>query len=267
MNLDELKKNAKRFTGFADVYDSSRPAMPSYPAELVIRYLNRMPECVIDIGCGTGLSMMIWQGRCNALIGVEPSSDMLRAAEKRKPVGSKVIQAYAHATGLPDHCADVVISSQSFHWMEPVATLAEINRILLADGIFATVDCDWPPVFNVQAEKCYAELFELVSRLEQEMPDLKDKSLRWPKDQHLNNIRNSGYFNYCREVIFSNRENANAERIIKLALSQGGLQNILNTRPELVEEKWEWYCDNVRKLLGNGEFSIDFNYRMRLGVK
>lgn len=267
MNLDELKKNAERFTGFAEIYDSSRPAMPGYPAELIIRYLGKKPECVVDIGCGTGLSMAIWNGRCNTLIGIEPSRDMQRAAEKRKPAGSKIIRAYGHATGLPDHSADVVISSQSFHWMEPAATLAEINRILRPGGIFATVDCDWPPVFHVQAEKYYLELFQLVHRLEQEIPDLKDKSLRWPKSGHLDNIRQSGYFSYCREITFANRENADAERIIKLALSQGGLQSVLTTHPELIKENWDRYCRQIRHLFGNETFFIDFCYRMRMGVK
>ena len=39
-------------------------------------------------------------------------------------------QGYAHATGLPDAFADVVVCSQSFHWMEPESTLQEIGRIL-----------------------------------------------------------------------------------------------------------------------------------------
>ena len=267
MNLNELKKNADRFTGFADVYDAARPAMPSYPVERITCYLGGVPECVVDIGCGTGLSMRVWSGHCHTLIGIDPSSDMLREAEKKKTDGSIIIQAYAHATGLPDHSADAVICSQAFHWMEPVATLAEINRVLRPGGIFATVDCDWPPVFNVRAEQSYVDLFQEVSRLEQELPDLQEKSRRWPKNRHLDHIRQSGYFSYCREITFANRENADAERIIKLAFSQGGLQNVRTHHPELIEEKWEQYCRQIRCLLGRDSFPIDFCYRMRLGVK
>jgi len=267
MDLKELKKNADRFTGFADVYDSARPAMPLYPAEVIIRYLGRNPECAVDLGCGTGLSLAIWPGRCDALIGVEPSMEMLQIARKRNLPGCRLVQAYAHDTMLPDHCADAVISSQSFHWMEPAATLAEINRILRPGGIFATVDCDWPPVFDVRAEKSYQGLFALVHELEQSIPDLNDNMRRWPKEQHLKNIRQSGYFGYCREVTFANCESADAGRIIRLAQSQGGLQNILKNRPELIAPQWEQYCRQIRDLFADNVFAIDFCYRMRLGVK
>ena len=40
----------------------------------------------------------------------------------------------AEATGLPDACADLVLSAQSFHWFEPSAALAEFRRILKPGG-------------------------------------------------------------------------------------------------------------------------------------
>lgn len=267
MQLEELKKNADRFTGFADVYESARPAMPSYPVEIITRYLGRTPECVVDIGCGTGLSTAVWKGRCGTVIGVEPGADMIGEARKRENDQCRFVQAFAHDTGLPDASVDAVVSSQSFHWMEPVATLAEINRILKDGGIFATVDCDWPPAWNARGELLYKDFIGEVGKLEAQIPELTSRFRRWSKNGHLDNIRNSGHFFYCRELTFANREMADAERLIRLALSQGGLQNALNNRPELIVDKLEQFKRNMRDLLGPGTFPIDFSYRMRIGVK
>ncbi|HBR30515.1 MAG TPA: class I SAM-dependent methyltransferase, partial [Clostridiales bacterium] len=75
------------------------------------------------------------------------------------------VKAFANDTTLEDNIADVVVCSQSFHWMEPAETLAEINRILKKGGIFAAIDCDWPPVCNRQAEEAYNQLSEKVTEL------------------------------------------------------------------------------------------------------
>ena len=78
----ELSKNAERFHGFADLYESARPKMPLFPVEVLCRYLGREPETVVDLRCGTGLSAAIWKGRCRRVIGIEPSGDMLAVARK-----------------------------------------------------------------------------------------------------------------------------------------------------------------------------------------
>ena len=136
----ELQKNADRFTGFADVYDEARPSMPQYPLQVLQRYLGRRPTMVVDLGCGTGLSTAVWVGRCDTVVGVDPSTDMLAVASSRQLPGATFVRAFAHQTGLPDGCADVAVCSQSFHWMEPKSTLREVGRILQPGGVFATVD-------------------------------------------------------------------------------------------------------------------------------
>ena len=72
--------------------------------------------------------------------------------------------------------------------MEPESTLAEVNRILKPGGVFATVDCDWPPVCHWQAEKAYTELFRKVLEIEETNPDVKNSFVRWNKEGHLSLI-------------------------------------------------------------------------------
>jgi ubiquinone/menaquinone biosynthesis C-methylase UbiE len=269
MELSELQKNADRFTGYADLYEKARPRCPGAVPEILTAYLGRRPDTVVDLGCGTGLSTLAWSGAARRAVGVEPSADMRKTAEK-KARGVPNVEfraAFAHATGLDARSADLVTCSQSFHWMEPVGTLAEVDRILKPGGIFATYDCDWPPVCSWKAEMAYEKLFGLVKRLERDLPDVRDSFVRWEKSGHLKRITDSGYFCYTREIVFSSTEDCTADRFLLLAESQGGLQKIRKTAPDAVEAEWEEFRKTVRSLFGEKRFKIRLCYRMRVGVK
>ena len=81
------------------------------------------------------------------MIGVKPSEDMLATARRHE--GGKVAFRYgrSHDTGLPDRCADVVMVVQALHWMEPAPTFGEV-ALPHPGGVFAALDCDWPPVLG-----------------------------------------------------------------------------------------------------------------------
>lgn len=261
------QKNVDRFKGFAQIYDDARPAMPLYAVEVITKYLGRKPRLVVDLGCGTGLSTLAWKGNCKEAIGIEPSDDMLAEAVKKQSGSITFKKAFGHDTGLPSGWADAVVCAQSFHWMEPFETLAEINRILKSGGVFATVDCDWPPVCGRAAEAAYFELMRAVKGLEETSPELKSRFRLWEKSGHLGNIRNSGYFGFTREIVFSNGEACDAERFIKLAMSQGGLQSALKVMPEAITPHIARFKETALAALGNGDFEVRFGYRMRIGIK
>lgn len=260
-------KNANRFLGFADTYDKARPQMPMYPISVIKKYLGKEPNLVLDIGCGTGLSTLIWQNQCEEIIGIEPSEDMITIARKKQTCGVSFVKAYSHNTGIADNIADVVICSQSFHWMEPNQTLNEINRVLNGNGIFASVDCDWPPICHWEVEQSYNELFNKVSIIEKENMEFQDNFFRWDKNKHLSHIVECGHFRYAREIVFINTEKCTTSRLVNIALSQGGLQNILKQKPEAIISEVNKYKEKVYTTFGNSEFSIDFCYRMRIGIK
>ena len=49
---EHVLKNARRFTGFAGLYDGVRPRMPVYPVEVIRQYLdgNRTGSLISDAG-------------------------------------------------------------------------------------------------------------------------------------------------------------------------------------------------------------------------
>jgi ubiquinone/menaquinone biosynthesis C-methylase UbiE len=177
------------------------------------------------------------------------------------------ISGFADNTGLDNSCADVVTCSQSFHWMNPEATLNEVSRILKKGGIFVAYDYDWPPVCNWEAEVEYHKLFEKVKGIESTHPDIKDSFVRWDKDRHLQNINNSEKFRYVREIVFSNSENCDAQRLIGLALSRGGLQAIIKANINEFSPYLITFKERILDIFGNAEFKLDFCYRMRIGIK
>lgn len=267
--MDKAHQNADRFSNFAGLYDRVRPALPPDARAILLQYLGHRPGMLVDIGCGTGLSTAAWAKYADAVIGVEPSAEMLSLARARTEGESSVrfLHAFSDATGLPDESTDLVTCSQSFHWMDPGKTIPEIARILKKGGVFAAFDCDWPPVCNWEAERAYEELFSALHRMQEESPKTRGHYTHWDKSKHLENLKQSGKFRYAREVLFSQTEETDVERFLGLALSQGDLQNLLESGVEEAQALYDVFEEKVRAAMGEKRVPIRFCYRMRLAVK
>jgi len=274
--MNESHKNANRFSGFAEIYHNSRPACPPYVTGILPRYLGpvnnqdlgRRPHTVIDLGCGTGLSTMVWQGKADHIIGVEPSADMLAAARENLP-NIAFVQAFSDNTGLADGIADIITCSQSFHWMEPVSTLNEIARLLKPGGVFAAFDCDWPPLCcSAAAERANDALFDKYRAIEANNEEFRRAFVQYPKDQHIKNMQASRHFQLVKEIVFANTEQSDADRYFAVAaMSQGGIQAVLKKDPTLLEPELSTFRAAVDRHFGKQTLPIEFCYRMRLGVR
>jgi ubiquinone/menaquinone biosynthesis C-methylase UbiE len=259
-------KNQHRFDNISDVYDLSRPKTPAFPVEICQKYLGHRPNLVVDMGCGTGLSTLSWCDYSDNIIGIDPNDDMLSVAEKYTSGNVHFIKAFSDNTGLEDLCADVVFCSQSFHWMEPFSTLQEVGRILAPNGIFMVMDYDWPPISNWEAEKSFQELYDLAKAIEKEYSSGENVN-RWDKARHMENVKNSGIFRYVREVFFHNTENATAERLYNMALSQSRVEFALAHSPDEFGKKLKEYKATLQRIFADSEFPITFCYRMVIAVK
>ena len=173
-----LEQNADRFSGFADLYDAVRPTPPQELASVITRYAGGDgPALVVDLGCGTGLSTRWAAGWAQQVIGVEPSDDMrVRAAAVTELPNVRYVAGWSNSTDLADGSADIVLAVQALHWMEPASTFTEVARILRPGGVFAALDCDWPPsVCNAAAEQAW-------TRRERGSPYVNGK---WPAGQRI----------------------------------------------------------------------------------
>jgi SAM-dependent methyltransferase len=250
--------------GFAEGYDRHRPAPPAALLDILcLEAQVERPRLVVDLGSGTGLSTRVWLERADEIVGVEASPEMRAQAEQATSADNvRFVQAYAQATGLPAGEADIVTCSQSFHWMEPTATLAEAARILRPGGVFAAYDYDWPPVIHPEVEAAFEELVRHVGirRALRGQP-------RHTKDMHLDRMRESGHFRFVREVVLHSRERGSAERVVGMALSLGPLTVMLKEGVSEEELGLAALREAAAAALGDREVEMFLSYRVRLGVR
>ncbi len=257
-----------RFSGFADLYDEVRPVPPMSFTELLSQLARiSRPTVVVDVGSGTGVSALIWTGRAERVVAVEPNGDMRAVATSRlrseRGTEFELRDARAADTGLPSACADVVTCSQSLHWLDPETTFPEVARVLRPGGVFAAIDCDWPPAIDWEVDAAYDGMDRSTRRLEAELGVVPR---RWEKSGHLARMRASGVFRWSTELALGHVESGGADRLIALAETQGG---VVALRQAGVADD-DIGLDDLRrvatKVLGQEARPWWWTYRVRVGV-
>jgi ubiquinone/menaquinone biosynthesis C-methylase UbiE len=267
-----MTETSEIWTGEATRYDQTRPTPPPALLDLLTQLIGMShPALVVDVGSGTGLSTAIWGERAERVIGIEPNADMRTQAIRKvedHPSAAHIEyrEGVAHRTGLPDGCADIVTAAQAFHWMEPMATLAEIARILRPGGLFAAYDYDWPPTLNCELERVYQEVDERFEALVQER-GLAHTLQKWSKDTHLDRMRESAHFRFTRELFLHHIEQGDAARFLEMILTNAySHQFKLKTTTEQ-EIGFDSLTRAAFRYIGSEPIPWYFSYRVRIGMK
>lgn len=116
----------------ASDYDRVRPAPP---AEVVDWLLPAHCEVVVDVGAGTGLLTRALAGKARRVIAIEPDDRMRAVLQARSP-GVEAFAGRGESIPLPDACADAVLFSSSWHWVDPALGVPEVARVLRDGGRF-----------------------------------------------------------------------------------------------------------------------------------
>lgn len=113
---------------------------------------------VVDLGAGTGALTRLLIDRAEEVIAVEPD-DRMRSVLVEQAPGIRAVPRRGESMPIPDSCADAVLASSSWHWMDPIPTLREVGRILVPGGTLAALwsgpDPEGP--FVIQAQALLAE--------------------------------------------------------------------------------------------------------------
>jgi SAM-dependent methyltransferase len=292
--------NLTRFSGFAEIYDHSRPSPPEALGPLLASYAAEQEPVVVDLGSGTGLSSRWAAGWSRSVTGIEPNDDMRFMAESHDTPAVTYLPGLAHATGLVDGVADVVVAVQAMHWMDPEPTLAEVARILRPGGVFAAVDADWPPTSGVVgAERAWIRLQQRIRVFEarasrgltaaevrypigdDDPAPVDDDSWdvhrnrampggvkSWPKSQHLRRLVSCGHFEFVREVVLSDPSEGRAERFVALMRSQGSYQGLCRLGISDEDLGVDVFENEVTVAFAAARWcpGLSFSWRVRLGV-
>jgi len=249
--------------GFAAHYDAYRPRPPQILLETLCRIARvERPALVVDLGSGTGLSTREWSEFTERVIGVEPNPAMVDEARRTTNQGNVEYRlAYGHETGLDDDCADIVTCSQSLHWMEPDPTFAEAARVLRTGGVFAAYDYDAAPLIEPEVDEAY-DLYQRRRRAARERRGIEAGAASWPKQSHLDRMRASGRFRYCRELAFHATTLGTADSLLGFARSIGMIGDA--TEVELRLDELEAVA---RRVLVDREVPFQWSYFVRFGVR
>lgn len=252
---------------YADIYDYARPQIPDEAISRICSYLSWQPRCVVDLGCGTGLSCEKWCSYSEEVIGVDIRPDLLSVATKKKHPGLRFLCADASSACLPERCADIVICSQAFHWMNTIETLNQVNRILRPGGVFAILDYEIMPMGNYAIEKCF---FDFVQDVDEYISNHSLNAQPYPKmaeHSYIQILDQSGNYSFIRKIHFSSSQEYDSKRLTALAASQGKVFNALRSHEEGLSKRLDTFYAEMDALCASNTVNLDFAYTVYLGVK
>jgi ubiquinone/menaquinone biosynthesis C-methylase UbiE len=108
---------------------------------------------VLEIGIGSGLNLPLYGPTAGAVIGLEPSPELLRMARERgarAAVRVELLEASAETIPLDDHSVDTVVTTWTLCSIpDAPRALAEMRRVLKPGGALLFVEHGRAPEWGV----------------------------------------------------------------------------------------------------------------------
>ena len=110
-------------------YERVRPSYPTRSLAVLADALDLGPgKRVAEVGAGTGKFTRLLALTGARVVAVEPVAAMRGRLSELLPQ-VEVADGMAEATGLPAGAVDAVVAAQAWHWFDPAAALAEVERV------------------------------------------------------------------------------------------------------------------------------------------
>lgn len=138
MRLQEI---AQIYSDFSDSYDREIKRDMHYTAylrlpELVIKHLTSTAPKILDLGCGTGLSSLLFFKSGYRVTGIDGTRAMLKRAG-RLPFQKLICQNLETSLKVKDQSFDAAVMVGVMEYInDPAALLAEVRRKLRPGGVF-----------------------------------------------------------------------------------------------------------------------------------
>ena len=145
-------------------YDASRPDYPIWIFER-LRALGalRTGAAVLEVGAGSGrATRQLLAYGADPLTIVEPDQrfgPMLESVASRHTAATEVLHSSFEDADLHDAGFDLVAAATSFHWIEPLAGLRKIRRVLKSGG---TVGLFWNVLQDLDRSDAFHDATEAL---------------------------------------------------------------------------------------------------------
>lgn len=153
--MQKQDKIIEMFNQIAPTYDKANRILSfgvdvswrKFACQRVLKLCEKDNLNIIDVACGTGDMIEIWQEMAKKLSknissikGIDPSSGMLSIAKQKFP-NTEFIEASAQALPLESESADIISISYGIrNVVERQKALSEFARVLKKNGIFVVLE-------------------------------------------------------------------------------------------------------------------------------
>jgi hypothetical protein len=124
------------FSGVARSYTQHRPVYPRRPMSVLAERAPGRPLAV-HCGCGSGQLSVPLAAAFRRVIGVDASAAQIDHAAHALNVQYRV--APAERTGLPGHCADLIVAAQAVRWFDLAGFWAEVDCVARPGALVALI--------------------------------------------------------------------------------------------------------------------------------
>src|SRR6201996_1860809 len=128
----------RRFQSAVPYYERYRLGYPERLIARVAALLRLAPgDAILDLGCGPGSLSVPFAKAGMAVTAADPEPEMLAAAEKAAEAADVPLTLWQGGSYelTPDMGPYRMVSiGRAFHWMDRLATLAMLDRIIAPDG-------------------------------------------------------------------------------------------------------------------------------------
>ena len=126
-----VPKHVSDFNTLADEYERFRSSYSDALFDAIVAYAGPMNgRRALDVACGTGLSARGLSARGMRVTGIDIAPNMLDAARRAGLEGAAFYEARAETLPFADGAFGLIVCAQAFHWFDPLAALAQFERVL-----------------------------------------------------------------------------------------------------------------------------------------
>jgi len=156
----------RRFQSAAAHYLAGRPP---YPDALIARTVELVgltrADRLLDLGCGPAQLALAFAPRVGSVVAMDPEPEMLRLARQaaRGVANVEVMEGRSDDLGPALGRFKAVVIGRAFHWMDRLATLAELDRLIEPGGAVVLMSDDHPDIPENRRIRDYTDWIETFS--------------------------------------------------------------------------------------------------------